>query len=90
MLLACYSPGMGAIQVKHVPDDLHDAVRRRARDEGLDVQDYVLGLLRRELALPSQWEWLEELRRQPRVSTPPGEQTLDTVRDESLRDADRH
>lgn len=81
---------MGAIQVKNVPDDLHEALRQRARDEGVALQDFLLGLLRRELALPSQREWLQELRRQTRVTTPPAEQTLQAARDESLRDAGRH
>jgi len=81
---------MGAIPVKNVPDDVHEALRQRARDEGVALQDFLLGLLRRELALPSQREWLQELRRQTRVTTPPAEQTLEAARDESLRDAGRH
>lgn len=41
---------MGAIQVKNVPSDLHDGLRRRAADEGVDLQDYVLQALRRDVA----------------------------------------
>lgn len=58
---------MGAIQVKNVPPDLHDALRRRAADEGLALQDYVLLVIRRDLARPSLRQWLEEIRRQPIV-----------------------
>lgn len=56
---------MSAIQVKNVPADLHEALRRRAAREGMNLQDYLLRLIRRDLALPSQAEWLDELRAQP-------------------------
>jgi hypothetical protein len=56
---------MGAIQVKNVPKELHEQLRRRAAAEGLDLQDYVLQVLRRDLAVPSQREWLDDLRGQP-------------------------
>jgi antitoxin FitA len=58
--------GVSFIQVKHVPTELHDAVRRRAAEEGMTVSDYVLGLLQRDLALPSRRAWFERLsERQP-------------------------
>lgn len=56
---------MGAIQVKNVPEDLHEALRRRATHEGMDLQSYLLQVIRRELSLPSETEWLDELRAQP-------------------------
>jgi plasmid stability protein len=56
---------VGTIQIKDVPDELHEALRQRAAREGVDVRTYVLDLLRRDLALPTQREWLAELRRQP-------------------------
>lgn len=59
---------MGAIQVKNVPEDLHDALRRRAAREGMDLQSYLLRVIRRELSMPSEAEWLEQLRAQPTVS----------------------
>jgi antitoxin FitA len=66
MLPACYSKVMSFIQVKNVPDDLHEAVRRRAAIEGMTVSAYVLDLLRRDLALPSRQEWMARLAtRQP-------------------------
>jgi antitoxin FitA len=52
---------MGAIQVKDVPQELHDALRRRAIQEGMTLADYVLDLIRRDLSLPSRREWLERL-----------------------------
>ncbi|MGH3838380.1 MAG: FitA-like ribbon-helix-helix domain-containing protein, partial [Pseudonocardiaceae bacterium] len=50
---------MGAIQIKNVPEDLHEALRRRATHEGMDLQSYLLRVIRRELSLPSETEWLE-------------------------------
>jgi hypothetical protein len=52
---------MGAIQVKDVPQELHEALRRRAVQEGMSLADYVLDLIRRDLGLPSSREWLERL-----------------------------
>lgn len=52
---------MSFIQVKNVPADLHDAVRRRAAGECMTVSDYVLDLLQRDLAVPSRREWLAGL-----------------------------
>ena len=52
---------MGAIQVKGVPEELHEALRRRAVQEGMSLADYVLDLIRRDLGLPSRREWLERL-----------------------------
>ena len=77
---ACYTPSMSAIQVKNVPDDLHEAVRRRARDEGLTVGDYVLTLIERDLAFPSQRQWLDELGTREPVEEIDVMGTLDAVR----------
>lgn len=63
-------PGMSAIQVKNVPPALHEALRRRATAEGMPLADYVLQLIERDLALPSQSEWLAEMRAQPASAAP--------------------
>ena len=52
---------MGAIQVKDVPEELHEALRRRAIQEGMTLADYVLDLIRRDLGLPGRREWFERL-----------------------------
>jgi hypothetical protein len=57
MLGASYTMAMGAIQVKHVPERLHEVVRQRAAEEGMSVGEYVLSLIRRDLATPSQQQW---------------------------------
>jgi plasmid stability protein len=52
---------MGAIQVKDVPEELHEALRRRAVQEGMTLADYVLDLIRRDLGLPGRREWWDRL-----------------------------
>ena len=52
---------MGTLQVKNIPPDLDDVIRRRAAEQGLTVSGYVLELVRRDLAVPSQREWFAEL-----------------------------
>ena len=63
---------MGAIQVKDVPEDLHEALRRRALEQGMTLADYVLDLIRRDLGLPSRREWFERLATREPVNIPPG------------------
>lgn len=52
---------MSFIQVKNVPERVHEAVRQRAAREGMTLSDYVLDLIQRDLALPSRREWLDRL-----------------------------
>lgn len=58
---------MGHIQVKDVPDELHDELRRRARLRNTTVRDYVLGLIEADQRLPTMDEWLAELEQDPPV-----------------------
>jgi plasmid stability protein len=80
---------MGAIQVKNVPEDLHEALRCRATHEGMDLQSYLLQVIRRELSLPSETEWLEELRAQPTaIELPAAAEMLQTSREDRERHLD--
>ena len=63
---------MGAIQVKDVPEELHQALRRRALEQGMTMADYVLDLIRRDLGLPSRREWFERLATREPVKLRPG------------------
>jgi antitoxin FitA len=72
MPIACIVMPMGAIQVKDVPEELHEALRRRAIQEGMTLADYVLDLIRRDLGLPSRREWLERLAASEPVDIAPG------------------
>jgi hypothetical protein len=58
---------MKYVQVKNVPPDVHEALRRRAGGEGMTMSEYVLALIRRDLQLPTQREWLSLLREDPPV-----------------------
>lgn len=53
---------MSAIQIKNVPPELHNRLRERARREGRNLSEYALGVLERDLAVPTTREWLERLR----------------------------
>jgi hypothetical protein len=64
---------MGAIQVKDVPEELHEALRRRAVEQGMTLADYVLDLIRRDLGVPSRREWFERLASREPVKLRPGE-----------------
>lgn len=48
---------MANLQIKDLPDDLHEELRRRARIEGISIRDYVLRMIRHDQAYPSKAEW---------------------------------
>ena len=50
---------MPSIQVKHVPAEVHETLRRRAAADGRSLQDYLLALLGEEAARPTIAEVLE-------------------------------
>ncbi|MBF6620788.1 MAG: hypothetical protein ITG02_11235 [Patulibacter sp.] len=52
---------MGNIQIKDVPPELHDELRRRAAVRGRTLRDYVLQLLQEHVSYQLQDEWLEEM-----------------------------
>lgn len=56
---------MGSIQIKNAPDDLHEQVRVRAAERSMTVRDYVLDVVRRDLARPTLDTWLDRVRRGP-------------------------
>jgi len=55
---------MSNLQVKNVPDALHDRLRERAAEDGCSMSDLVLRSVEREL---SRGEWLRRLRLRPCV-----------------------
>jgi plasmid stability protein len=73
---------MSAIQVKNVPDDLHEALRERAAAEGKTIGDVILEALRRDLRRQTMREWLDHLATIPRPQPPPTrEQTEQIMRE---------
>lgn len=55
-------PTMAAIQVKDVPDDLHEALRQRAAERGVTLGQYLLELIRRDLRKPRLETWAQGYR----------------------------
>ena len=61
MLQACYGHAMAALQVKNVPEDIHNLLRERAEAEGTSISEIVLAALRRELNRPRMQDWLSDV-----------------------------
>jgi plasmid stability protein len=57
---------VSTLQVKNLPDDLHDALAARAKAEGISMSEYVTRTLRKELTKPTMAEWVANL---PRIGT---------------------
>lgn len=53
---------MANLQVKNVPDALHERLRSYARDNRCTISAAVLTAVERELAM---WEWRERMARRP-------------------------
>ncbi len=53
---------MANLQVKNVPEALHDRLRRHARAHNCTISTAVLTAVERELA---RWEWRERLAQRP-------------------------
>jgi len=58
---------VSAIQVRGVPTELHERLRRRAEADNVSLSTYVLQLLERDAGRPSTGEWLHSLTRRERV-----------------------
>jgi len=56
---------VSAIQVKDVPEELHEQLRVRAQAAGCTLGEYVLRLLRVDLQRPAHLAWLAELAARP-------------------------
>lgn len=52
---------MPSVQVKHVPDEVHATLRRRAAAAGMSLQEYMLGLLVDDAATPTLDEVLDRV-----------------------------
>jgi hypothetical protein len=61
VLWACLDAPMGNLQIKDVPAELHDEVRRRAAARSMTIRDYVLEVLREDQRAPLREEWLDAL-----------------------------
>lgn len=64
---------MGNLQIKNVPEDVHDELRRRASKRRMTVRDYLLEMIERDQATPTMDEWLKLVAADPKVDIPAGE-----------------
>ena len=71
------------IQIRHVPDEIHRALKSRAATEGLSLSDYLLREIREIAARPTPAEMHARLASRSSVDT--GESMAEAVRAE--RDA---
>jgi plasmid stability protein len=55
---------MATVQVKHVPDDVHRVLRRRAAEAGQSLQEHTLALLVEYARAPTMREIFERARQQ--------------------------
>ena len=75
---------MANIQVKNVPEELHERLRRYAREENCSMSAAVLAAIEREL---ERSEWRERMANRPIVDLGPGETAAEAVEAErALRD----
>jgi plasmid stability protein len=57
------------LQIKNLPAELHEELRRRALMRGLSVREYVLRLIEKDQLFPTREEWLDRVRSRTAVST---------------------
>lgn len=53
---------MATLQARNVPDDVYAAARVRAQANGMSLSEYVIDVLRREVARPTLREWVAQAR----------------------------
>lgn len=73
---------MGNLQVKNIPDALHERLRRHARENNSTISAAVLTAVEREL---DRWEWRRRLAQRPRTDLGIDAAAL-LVEERSLRD----
>ncbi len=73
---------MGNLQVKNIPDALHERLRRHARENHSTISAAVLTAVEREL---DRWEWRRRLAQRPRTDLGIDAAAL-LVEERSLRD----
>ena len=84
MQYACYTYPMANLQVRNIPTNIHERLRRRARENNSSMSAVVLTAVERELA---RWEWEEHLSHRPRTELGVEAATL-LAEERSVRDLD--
>ena len=62
MLVACYPAFMANIQVKNIPEGLHNKLRRYAREQEITLSEIILEAIEREVA---RREWHKRFTNRP-------------------------
>jgi antitoxin FitA len=73
------------IQVRDVPDDIHDQLTARARLAGLSLNQFILREYERIATQPTNAEILQRLAGMP-GARPTGQQIVDSIREHRDRD----
>lgn len=71
---------MSAIQIKDVPADVHEVLRKRARAAGKSLQEYLRSTLIAQARQPTLQEIFDEVEHDPVRSSAPLEATTALVR----------
>lgn len=80
---------MGNLQIRDMPEDLHNELRRRAEQSSTSVRGYVIQLIRRDQALASPRDWLQEIgEHEPIDLGEPAAELVRAAREERLHGAD--
>ena len=84
MPLSCYRHAMANLQVKNMPDALHERLRRHARKHNCTMSALVVSAVEHELA---RWAWRERLARRPKTDLGVDAATL-LAEERSFRDVE--
>jgi len=81
---------MKNVQVRNVPDSVHDILVRRAAEAGQSLQEYLLELLTESAGQLTITEWVERVRKHVSggPSWPPGESARIIREERDARDAE--
>jgi len=55
------------LQIRGIPTALRDRLRRRAAGKGVSMSQYVIEILKDDLARPTMAEWVTEVRKLPPI-----------------------
>lgn len=84
---------MRSLHVRDVPDEVHQALMRRAKARGVSLRRYLIELLTEHVSLPTMDEWLASLRElepaSPSMSAAEGVRLAREERDDQLEQLHR-
>lgn len=73
---------MANLQVKNLPEEMHEALRKQARAQHTTISRLVIDAIRDKIDVQEMDNWLDEVRALPRHDDIDVLATLDEVRDE--------